>query len=271
MRRILFGVYSAVSYGLFLITFIYLIGFTGNVGVPKSVDSGSESELAMALLVNVGLIGLFGVQHSVMARRGFKRWLLQYMPQSIERSTFVMATNMVLVVLYVLWQPIRATVWNVQFGAGQVVLYTLFGAGWSLSVLASFLINHFELFGLQQGYFILRGRPMPTAHFRLPLLYKVVRHPLQLGMMMGLWAIPHMTAGHLLFAVSMTIYILIGLYFEERDLVREFGEEYEAYRRRTPKLVPALNRMKDGDALPRTAALSTREMVIFISALNFRR
>jgi protein-S-isoprenylcysteine O-methyltransferase Ste14 len=269
MRRYFFTLYSVLSYVLFLGVFAYLIGFTGNMVVPKSVDSGDESGLAGALILNVALIGLFGVQHSVMARQSFKRLSARHMPKPIERSTYVLFTNLVLIALYVLWQPITATVWDVQIWAGKVLLYTLFGMGWATVVLVSFLINHFELFGLQQAYFNLKNTQAPNIRFMTPLLYKIVRHPMQTGMAMGLWAIPHMTVGHLLFAAGMTIYILIGLHYEERDLVSTFGKDYVDYQGRVPKLAPIRTNRDSRRRTPRTTLLSTQEMII--SYIHLRR
>lgn len=259
MRRYVYIFYGIVAYVLFLAAFTYLIGFAGNIAVPKSVDSGTENGILQSVLINCGLIALFGVQHSVMARPEFKRRWTKIIPQPIERSTYVLFTSIVLVTLYVFWQPITVTMWNVESGAGKVILYSIFGLGWAISVFVSYLINHFELFGLQQVYFNLRQQMISESRFITPSLYKIVRHPMQFGMIMGLWAIPHMTVAHFLFASGMTVYIVIGVHYEERDLVKVFGEEYRGYQTRVPKLLPIAsgNRQK----ARRSALLSTREIL----------
>lgn len=240
MRRYFYMLYSGIAYLTFLGAFTYLIGFTGNLIVPRGIDGESDMAIGMMIAIDLGLVALFGLQHSIMARPTFKAWWTRIIPQPIERSTFVLFTNLILILTFIVWQPISGTVWNVEFLAGRIVLYGLFGLGWGIAVFVSFLINHFELFGVTQVYNLLRNTESPSSRFVTPILYQFVRHPMQLGMMMGLWAIPHMTVGHLLFAVSMSIYILIGVYFEERNLVDAFGDEYEAYRENVPKLMPRL-------------------------------
>ncbi len=238
MKRVFIFVYGVVSYLIFFGCFLYLIGFLANAFVPKSIDSGATGALLPALLINLALVALFGVQHSVMARRSFKRWLARFVPKAAERSTFVLASSLVLVVTFWLWRPFPHVIWQVEQPLLRAALWGLMGVGVVLILLSSFLINHFELFGLQQVYLNLRRKRAAPIAFGTPLLYRLVRHPLHLGTTTLLWATPQMTVGHLFFAAAMTTYILIGIYFEERDLERHFGEAYRAYQRSTPRLLP---------------------------------
>jgi methanethiol S-methyltransferase len=235
-----FGVlYGVVVYVAFLATFLYAIGFIGNVFVPKTIDSGAPGPLAEALVVNLLLLGLFAVQHSVMARRGFKRWWTQIVPPAVERSTYVLAATAALALLLWQWRPIaQPVIWTVESPAAAQALWVVFWFGWGILLLATFLINHFELFGLRQVFSRLTGREIPEAEFRTPLIYRYVRHPIYLGFILGMWAAPVMSAGHLLFAAGGTGYILIGIWFEERDLVAQFGEQYRRYRRQVGMLLP---------------------------------
>ena len=241
--------YGVVVYVFFLATFVYTIGFVGGVGVPKTIDSGPAGALAPALAVDLLLLGLFAVQHSVMARRGFKRWWTRIIPPAVERSTFVLAATLVLALIDWQWRPIAEPVaWNVGPGAASVVLQALFWLGWAVLLLSTFLINHFELFGLRQVYAGLTGRDVPAAEFRTPLFYRYVRHPIYVGFILAFWSAPVMTAGHLLFSVACTGYILVGIWFEERDLVAQFGDRYRAYRSQVGMLVPLPARKNPGEA-----------------------
>ena len=240
MGRILSVLYGIAAYVFFLATFIYTIHFIGNVFVPKTIDSGTPGPLAEALVVNTLLLGLFAVQHSVMARKGFKRWWTRVVPPAVERSTYVLAASLALALLVWQWQPIPQTVWAVRDPALVMALQAVFWLGFALVFVATFLINHFELFGLRQVFVRLVGREMPEQAFRTPLLYRWVRHPLYLGFILAFWAAPVMSAGHLLFAVASTCYIFVGIWFEERDLLEQFGERYRSYRERVGMLLPRL-------------------------------
>jgi protein-S-isoprenylcysteine O-methyltransferase Ste14 len=224
--------------------FIGLGGFSGNFLGEYSIDAGPETPLLPALLINTGLILLFGLPHSLMARKGFKQWWTKIMPPAAERSTYMLQAGLLASLLIWQWRPITHTIWQVENPLASGLIWGLFGLGWLIAFIATTLINHFELTGLQQVYAFLQDRTPAPVKFRTPFLYKIVRHPMQLGVTIAFWATPHMTLGHLIFAVGMTIYIFIGLYFEERDLVGRFSENYQAYQRSTPKLIPLPSKIR---------------------------
>jgi methanethiol S-methyltransferase len=236
--RILAMAYGALSYAVFLIAFLYAIGFVGNLVVPKGIDSGPVRSTGEALIVNVLLLGAFAIQHSVMARPGFKKWWTKIIPKSIERSTFVLFASLLLLLLFWQWRAMPMRVWVVENTVGQFLLQALFYLGWLIVFLGTFMINHFDLFGLRQVYLNLRNREYSELGFRTPGFYKFVRHPIMLGFLIAFWATPVMTAGHLLFAAATTGYILIALQLEERDLVHFFGDQYRSYRQKTSMLIP---------------------------------
>ncbi len=242
--NVLFFLYGVVCYGVFFLTFLYAIGFLGNFGVPRTVDAGGlASPTGLALAINVGLLGLFGLQHSVMARQGFKKMWTKFVPAPVERSTYVLFSSLALILLFWQWRPMPSLVWDVQAPLGRGILWALFALGWLLVLLATFLINHFELFGLQQVWRHLRGLGPTPVNFKEPLFYKIVRHPLYVGWITAFWAIPTMTAGHVVFSLVATGYILVAIQFEERDL-KSFHPEYAEYSKRVPMLIPGLRRKK---------------------------
>ncbi len=239
-KRTAFLLYGVFAYALFQVIFLYLIGFTGNILVPKSIDGALEVPLWQALLTNVALIVLFGVQHSVMARTWFKKWWTQYVPEPIERSTYVLFTVIALGILFAFWQPMGGIVWSIKDGFLSGFLMALFGLGWVLVLVSSFLINHFDLFGLRQVWLHFRGQPYQPLHFRVHTLYKLVRHPLYLGLLIGFWATPLMTITHLVLAVGFTLYVLRAIRWEEKDMITTFGDKYRHYRKQVPMILPAL-------------------------------
>jgi protein-S-isoprenylcysteine O-methyltransferase Ste14 len=242
IRRVSIFAFGVASYATFFATFLYAIGFVGNFGVPRTIDGPLQGSLVAAILINLGLLGLFAVQHSVMARQGFKRWLTRFVPEPAERSVYVLASSAALLLLFWQWQPMGGVVWNFESNAARVLAYGIFALGWATILFCTFLINHFDLFGLRQVWLALLDRPYTPVRFTTPSLYRLVRHPLYVGWMLAFWATPTMTATHLLFAVATTAYILIAIQFEERDLVRAHGESYLAYRRRVPMLIPSVPR-----------------------------
>ncbi|MEZ0364984.1 methanethiol S-methyltransferase [Mycobacterium sp. pUA109] len=238
MTRLLTLGYGAVSYALFLVAFLYAIGFVGNLAVPLSVDDGMAAPTGQAVAVDVALLGLFAVQHSVMARPAFKRWWARFVPPTIERSTYVLLASLALLLLYWQWRTLPMVVWNLTSPPARVGLHALFWLGWAMVLAGTFMINHFDLFGLRQVYLAWRGQPHTDIGFRTPLLYRLVRHPIMLGFILAFWAAPTMTAGHLLFAAAATGYILVALQFEEHDLIVMLGDQYRDYRTRVPMLLP---------------------------------
>jgi protein-S-isoprenylcysteine O-methyltransferase Ste14 len=239
MRRIGIFIYGVVSYAIFFGTFLYAIGWVGNLFVPRSMDSAVRGPLLPALLIDLGLLGLFAVQHSVMARKGFKRMWTRIVPPEAERSTYVLFSSVAMMLMFVFWQPLGGAIWDVQSTAGQAVLYALFGFGWLLVLVSTFLINHFDLFGLRQVWLCLRGRPYTPVEFVMPGPYRMIRHPLYLGWLFAFWATPTMTVTHLFFALVTTGYILVAIQLEERDLVQDHPE-YAVYKREVPMFVPRL-------------------------------
>jgi protein-S-isoprenylcysteine O-methyltransferase Ste14 len=238
MGRYIAFLYGILSYCFFFATFLYAIGFVSGLVVPKTIDTGPAASPAMAILVDLALIAIFGLQHSVMARPAFKRWWTRFVPAAVERSTYVVLASLALVLLFWLWRPLPTPVWQVADQPFALAITGLSFLGWLIVLTSTFLINHFELFGLHQVANHLAARPMPKPRFRTPLYYRFVRHPIYLGFIIAFWATPNMTVGHLLFAAVTTAHIVIGTLLEERDLVAVFGEEYRRYQNRVSMLVP---------------------------------
>jgi methanethiol S-methyltransferase len=244
MSRSVYLLFGTIAYLIFFLTFLYLIAFVGDLPwVDRTVDRGGiAGDATTALIINVALIALFGLQHSVMARKGFKQAWTRIIPAPVERSMFVLFASLVLIVLFVFWRPIPTVIWSVENEAARMILWALFGVGWLVVLLSTFLISHFELFGMKQVWDHMRSRTAAEPVFRQPLFYRFVRHPLYLGFFIAFWATPRMTAGHLLLAVGMSVYMLIAIRYEERDLVRMFGVQYEEYRGRVGMLTPRFRR-----------------------------
>jgi protein-S-isoprenylcysteine O-methyltransferase Ste14 len=238
LKRSAFFAYGVACYLVFLASFLYAIAFIGNLGTPTALDAPAAGSVARALAIDAGLLALFALQHSIMARKGFKQRWTRLVPRPIERSTYVLFSSLALILLFWQWQPIGGLVWSVESAAAAAVLRTLFAFGWLLVLVATFLIDHFDLFGLRQVWLYLIGQPYTARPFTTPGPYRLVRHPLYVGWFFAFWATPTMTVAHLVFAIATSAYILIAIQLEERDLVREFGRTYEDYRRRVPMLVP---------------------------------
>lgn len=238
MSRKVSFIYGVVCYLAFLAVFLYAIGFVGNLIVPKSIDSGGSAPFWEALIIDVILLGLFAIQHSGMARPAFKRWWTKFVPKAIERSTYVLLASLILALLFWQWRPLTAVVWNVQIEWARWLLWSLFGLGWGIVLIATFMISHAHLFGLKQVYEYLQGQKPSAPKFQTPGFYRHLRHPIMLGFFIAFWATPQMTVGHLLFAIATTGYILIALQLEERDLLERFGQRYREYRERVPMFFP---------------------------------
>jgi methanethiol S-methyltransferase len=251
--RVLATVYGAVCYVIFFATFLYAIAFVGNLSfgnmhVPRSIDVGPSASLVEALLIDAVLLSIFAVQHSVMARSWFKRAWTRIVPQVIERSTYVLFSSLALILLFWQWRPITTTVWSVQSDIGAKLLWVAFAAGWAIVLISTFLISHFELFGLKQVWSNFTGKTIEPMKFRTPLFYKAVRHPLYLGFVIAFWATPHMTGGHAFFAFMCTAYMLVAIQFEERDLVHAFGDTYTNYRRNVSMIIPLPKKSSTAEA-----------------------
>jgi len=251
--RVIAVLYGVVAYAVFFLTFLYAIGFVGGLLVPKAIDSGEPAGLAQALIINLALLGVFAVQHSLMARPAFKRWWTKFVPPPVERSTYVLFASLALILLFWQWRPLTQPIWTVD-GVWAQALWAVFGLGWALVLTSTFLINHFDLFGLKQVWDYRARREAPPPEFRTPWFYKAVRHPIYLGFILAFWATPTMTAGHLLFALATTAYILIGIQLEERDLIAMFGQKYADYRKRVSMLIPLPARGEHPPAKPSATA-----------------
>jgi len=240
MKRIVAFCYGIVCYGAFLATLLYAVGFLGNFAVPKSIDSGPEGSVALALAIDCGLLALFAVQHSVMARPWFKRVWTRWVPEPVERSTYVLFSSVALLLLFWQWRPLGGVIWRIENDTAATVVTLLYITGLLIVLLSTFLINHFDLFGLRQVYLYLAGREYTHLEFRTPFFYKYVRHPLYFGWLLTFWSAPVMTTAHFLFAAMTTAYIFMAIQFEESDLVKIHGETYRRYRQRVPMIVPSI-------------------------------
>jgi len=241
-KRILFFVYGVVCYLIFFATFLYAIGFIGNFGVPSTLDGKPRGDLAAAFAIDAGLLALFAVQHSLMARKWFKQWWTRFVPQPIERSTYTLFSSVALILLFWQWRPMGGVVWSIADPVASTILRVLFAFGFGLVLVSTFLINHFDLFGLRQVWLYLLGKPYSMLHFGTPGPYRMVRHPLYVGWLFAFWMTPTMTLAHLLFSILTTAYILLAIRWEEKDLASEHGSSYENYRRSVPMLVPFTRR-----------------------------
>ena len=238
MKRIGAFIYSIISYFIFLGTFLYLVFFLGDILVPKTINSGMNSSVIPAVLINLGLIALFGIQHTAMARKSFKERWTRIIPEPIERSTYVLFSSLTLLILILFWQPIPAEIWSVETGWGTMMLDWGFWLGWMIVFLSTWMIDHFNLFGLKQAWNNLKNREPDQPGFMEPGFYKYVRHPLMLGFLIAFWCTPHMSAGHLIFSGGMTLYILVGVKKKKKAMMKQFRKEYGDYRSRVPKFFP---------------------------------
>jgi protein-S-isoprenylcysteine O-methyltransferase Ste14 len=257
-RRILYFAYGVACYAVFFATFLYALAFVGNCPKVPSLDGPRTGGLLAGIAIDAALLGLFAVQHSLMARPWFKERWTRVVPQALERSTYVLFSSLALILLFWQWRPLGGVVWSVADPSARAVIWTLFGFGWALVLVATFLINHFDLFGLRQVWLYLRARPYTRLRFGTPGPYRLVRHPLYVGWLFAFWMAPTMTLAHLVFAVATTGYILLAIQLEERDLVREFGASYEQYRGRVPMLIPSLGRRPAAEA---SVGLQPRQQV----------
>jgi methanethiol S-methyltransferase len=263
VKRIGFFAYGVISYAIFFATFLYAIAFVGDFAVPRTLDGAAKGPLAAAIAIDAALLGVFAVQHSVMARRWFKERWTRIVSPAIERSTYVLFASLALILVFWQWRPLGGIVWSVQDPIGRTVLLALFGFGWALVLFATFLINHFDLFGVRQVWLALRGRPYTKLTLGTPGPYRVVRHPLYAGFVLAFWMTPAMTYAHLLFAVATTAYILLAIQFEERDLVHEHGASYEEYRRSVPMLIPFTTR-RSSAARQKLERIGTAAFIAFL-------
>jgi methanethiol S-methyltransferase len=247
MAGLLSVLYGVAAYGLFVVTIVYSMAFVGNLAVPKTIDSGATGPVLQSVIIDVLLLGLFAVQHSVMARQGFKQWWTRVVPRAVERSTFVLFACLALLLLFWQWRPLTDPVWTVHGPLAAAILTSVFWGGWLMLLASTFMISHFELFGLSQVFARLLGREPDAPTFRAPMLYRHVRHPIYLSFLVAFWATPSMTVGHLLFAVATTGYILIAIQLEERDLIRLFGDQYRRYRASVAMLMPLPRRPANDD------------------------
>ncbi|MDH3604542.1 MAG: isoprenylcysteine carboxylmethyltransferase family protein, partial [Candidatus Tectomicrobia bacterium] len=242
MKRYLFLLYGAICYAIFFASFLYAIGFFANQFVPRSIDVGPSAPLLTAILINTALLGIFAVQHSVMARPTFKRHWTRIVPEPIERSTYVLFSSLALILLFALWRPMGGIVWEIDNPIGSTAMWVLYGCGWATVLISTFLIDHFDLFGLRQVWKYFRGEQYTHTSFRTPGFYKHVRHPIYVGWLLVFWATPYMTMAHLLFAILTTVYVLIAIPLEERNLIQFHGKRYSEYKRQVPMLIPSIRK-----------------------------
>ena len=252
MNRVSGLIYGFISYAIFFATFLYAIGFVGNIFVPKGIDSFPNVPVTQALLINLGLLGIFAIQHSVMARPVFKRWFTRFIPRAMERSTYTLFSSLALIVLFSFWEPMGGLVWNIESPLGVALMYGGFAFGWLLVLVCTFLINHFDLFGLRQVWLNFRNKPYTPLDFKLPYAYQIVRHPMYVGWFFAFWCTPTMTLAHLAFAIATSAYILIAIQLEERDLL-EAHPEYRKYREQVPMIVPFLRKRVKKDVFIKAA------------------